>query len=98
MMIKLIVYFVIFYHISFNSAVLQISQSNKKNIVIIGGGWAGFSTAYGILLATNAAGLDSSQVSVTILEGTPRPGGLASGWKSANGTQSFSSNNYSDSA
>lgn len=84
MMIKLIVYFVIFYYISFNSAVLQTSQSNKKNIVIIGGGWAGFSTAYGILLATNAAGFD--QVSVTVLEGTPRPGGLASGWKSANGT------------
>mmetsp|Transcript_20511 Transcript_20511/g.19840 ORF Transcript_20511/g.19840 Transcript_20511/m.19840 type:complete len:539 (+) Transcript_20511:101-1717(+) len=85
MMKHFIVYLVIFYHCASVIAVIQTTSSSKKNIVIIGGGWAGFSTAYGILRATNAAGFDSSKVSVTILEGTPRPGGLASGWKSANG-------------
>lgn len=79
------------------SGVIQTTPLRKKNIVVIGGGWAGFSTAYGILLATNAAGLDSTLVSVTLLEGSPRPGGLASGWKSANGINSFLSNNYIDS-
>mmetsp|Transcript_20510 Transcript_20510/g.19839 ORF Transcript_20510/g.19839 Transcript_20510/m.19839 type:complete len:91 (+) Transcript_20510:101-373(+) len=88
MMKHFIVYLVIFYHCASVIAVIQTTSSSKKNIVIIGGGWAGFSTAYGILRATNAAGFDSSKVSVTILEGTPRPGGLASGWKSANGVYS----------
>jgi predicted NAD/FAD-binding protein len=93
---KLSVFLVICYHSVSTLAILQTNQLRKKNILIVGGGWAGFSTAYGILLATNAAGLDSSQVGVTILEGTPRPGGLASGWKSKNGTNSFLSSNNSN--
>ena len=59
-------------------------HDDRKNIIIIGGGWAGFATAYAILIGINRAKLAAS-VNVILLEGAPRPGGLAAGWTSARG-------------
>jgi uncharacterized protein with NAD-binding domain and iron-sulfur cluster len=59
-------------------------HDDRKNIVLIGGGWAGFATAYAIMTGINRAKL-TENVNVILLEGAPRPGGLAAGWISARG-------------
>ena len=60
------------------------NNNDRKNVIIIGGGWAGFSTAYSILSGLQRSNV-SEPVNVILLEGAPRPGGLAAGWISARG-------------
>ena len=53
-------------------------------VVVVGGGWAGFGAA---------SHLAASGVKVTLLEAQPSAGGLAAGWKTAKGNKYVSSNN-----
>lgn len=65
----------------FSGSTSSSSKTSGKiqNVVVIGGGWAGFGTAHALLRS------GGGNIKVTILEGSPRPGGLASGWTSASG-------------
>ncbi|KAL3155415.1 hypothetical protein ABBQ38_010971 [Trebouxia sp. C0009 RCD-2024] len=47
-----------------------------KRVVIVGGGWAGFGAA---------KHLASQGYSVTLLDGSPNPGGLSAGWRTEQG-------------
>ncbi|CAM9204070.1 unnamed protein product [Ectocarpus sp. 12 AP-2014] len=58
---------------------LTMSNAGKKRqreVVVIGGGWAGFGAA---------SHLSSAGVKVTLLEAQPSAGGLAAGWETAKG-------------
>ncbi|CAM9266363.1 unnamed protein product [Scytosiphon promiscuus] len=51
---------------------------DQKEVVVIGGGWAGFGAA---------SHLASAGVKVTLLEAQPSAGGLAAGWETAKGNR-----------
>ncbi|KAG2443456.1 hypothetical protein HXX76_001813 [Chlamydomonas incerta] len=52
------------------------SSVEGKRVVIVGGGWAGFGAA---------KHLSEQGYDVTLLEASPNPGGLSSGWRTASG-------------
>lgn len=55
--------------------------SEKKKIVVIGGGWAGFSAADALSNAIHPNS-DDAALQVELLDASPRgPGGLAGGWR-----------------
>ncbi|GAX73691.1 hypothetical protein CEUSTIGMA_g1142.t1 [Chlamydomonas eustigma] len=53
-------------------------SEHQKNVVIVGQGWAGFGAA---------KHLSEQGYNVTLLEASPNPGGLASGWRTASGRE-----------
>lgn len=67
---------------NFVSALSTPTTSNNKplKVVVIGGGWAGFSAADSLSLVKDANGAPKFEIEV--LDASPRgPGGLAAGWR-----------------
>ena len=63
------------------SGPLSMVSNAKKRVVVIGGGWAGFSAADS-LSSTKELGHSDAAVDVELLDASPRgPGGLAGGWR-----------------
>lgn len=56
--------------------------TTNKTVVVIGGGWAGFSAAGALATAKWPGSKDDGAVNVRLLDASPRgPGGLAGGWR-----------------
>ena len=67
-----------------DGAFSQKVETKKTKVVIVGGGWAGFSAADALASADPTTG--QSSVDITILDGSPRgAGGLAGGWRTESG-------------
>ena len=64
------------------------SRAKKKRIVVVGGGWAGFSAADALASAEIDPATGESPVEVILLDASPRGrGGLAGSWKTPGGRQ-----------
>ncbi|GIL93344.1 hypothetical protein Vretifemale_20752 [Volvox reticuliferus] len=59
-----------------SGSVVDPSAAEGRRVVIVGGGWAGFGAA---------KHLSEQGYDVTLLEASPNPGGLSSGWRTASG-------------
>ncbi|GLI65776.1 hypothetical protein VaNZ11_009387 [Volvox africanus] len=59
-----------------DSSVVTPDAAEGRRVVIVGGGWAGFGAA---------KHLSEQGYDVTLLEASPNPGGLSSGWRTASG-------------
>ncbi|CAN0260079.1 unnamed protein product [Discosporangium mesarthrocarpum] len=49
----------------------------RRSVVVVGGGWAGFGAAKALS--------ESGSCDVTLLDASPNPGGLSSGWRTRGG-------------
>ncbi|CAL8469873.1 g9415 [Coccomyxa elongata] len=58
------------------SSAATSAASLAKNVVVVGGGWAGFGAA---------KHLSEQGYSVTIIDASPNPGGLSAGWRTPQG-------------
>ena len=68
-------------NILLSSKVTNVEEDKTKKVVVIGGGWAGFSAAEAVSTANQSS--TGHNVTVELLDASPRgPGGLAAGWRS----------------